>query len=61
VRESLLIELDLKAPKEDLSDPYIVMGYGVNAYYQILAGLARMFFAIFIFSLPMMYIYGTGR
>lgn len=54
----MLNELDLKFPKEDLSDPYIVLGYGVNAYFQILASLARMFFWVFIFALPMFYIYG---
>ena len=61
LRECMLNELDLKAPKEDLSDPYLVLGYGVNAYYQILASLARMFFWIFVFSLPMIYIYASGR
>ena len=60
LRECMLNELELKAPKEDLSDPYLVLGYGVNAYYQILASLAKMFFWIFIFSLPLFYIYGSG-
>lgn len=58
MRECILNELDLKFPKEDLSDPYLVLGYGVNAYFQILASLARMFFWVFIFTLPMFYIYG---
>lgn len=57
----MLEELELKAPIEDLDDPYVVLGYGVNAYYQILASLARMFFWIFIFSLPIIYFYVNGR
>jgi hypothetical protein len=56
----MLQELELPTTEEDLSDPYIVLGYGVNAYYQILASLAKMFFWVFMFSLPMFYVYGTG-
>jgi hypothetical protein len=57
----MLEELGLHAPKENLKDPYLVLGYGVNAYYQILASLAKMFFWVFIFSLPLFYVYGTGK
>jgi len=56
----MLEELGLFAAEEDLSDPYLVLGYGVNAYFQILASLAKMFFWCFLFSIPMLYIYGTG-
>lgn len=57
----MLNELDLKAPHENLDEPYIVLGYGVNAYYQILASLAKMFFWIFVFTIPLLVIYGGGR
>jgi hypothetical protein len=56
----MLEELGLFAAEEDLSDPYLVLGYGVNAYFQILASLAKMFFWCFLFSIPMLYIYGSG-
>lgn len=60
LRMCMLEELGLFAAEEDLSDPYLVLGYGVNAYFQILASLAKMFFWCFLFSIPMLYIYGTG-
>lgn len=61
LKECILEELELKAPRENLKDPYLIMGYGVNAYFQILASLARMFFWVFIFTLPLLYIYGNSR
>lgn len=61
LKECILEELELRAPRENLDDPYLILGYGVNAYFQILASLARMFFWVFLFSLPMLYIYGSGR
>ena len=57
----MLQELDLKFPKEDISDPYVILGYGVNAYYQILESLAKMFFCIFLFTIPLFVIYGSGQ
>lgn len=61
LKQCMLEELELKAPKENMDDPYLVLGYGVNAYYQILASLARMFFWVFLFSIPLLYIYGSSR
>jgi hypothetical protein len=47
-------------PEENIDDPFLQLGYGVNAYYQILASLAKMFFWMFLFCIPLFYIYGTG-
>lgn len=42
-------------------DPYLILGYGVNAYFDMLGSLSFMFFCISIFSLPIFYLYGSHR
>ena len=57
----LLGELELAAPEENLDEPYLALGYGVNAYFEILASVSRMFFWATMFAIPIFYIYGiTG-
>lgn len=58
----LLGELELDAPEVNLTEPYLLLGYGVNAYFQILASLAVIFFWVTIFAMPLYYTYGIyGR
>lgn len=55
------MELELRAPKSDaqlIKDPYLVLGYGVNAYFDFLSYFAKMFVLITIFALPIYYTYG---
>ena len=33
LKQVILEELDLKSPRENLNDPYFIMGFGVNAYF----------------------------
>jgi len=61
VRICLLKELELACPEEDLTEPYLVLGYGINAYFQILASISKMFMWMTIFAIPVFYIYQSGR
>ena len=48
-------------PKENLDEPFLICGYGINAYFDVLSKLSRMFLLITLFSIPLFYIYYTGR
>ncbi len=59
----MLKDLGVKMPKneEQISqDPYLVLGYGINAYFDILYSLSLMFVCITIFCLPVYWIYSSG-
>ena len=68
LRASLLAKLSqkeptsvvLKQPKSEEvleEDPFLYLGYGVNAYFGVMMHMVRMFACITIFVLPMLYIY----
>ena len=60
VRKILSKKLDIKIPKaeKDIEDePFVMLGYGVNAYFNILKYLGIMFFMISLFSIPIYTIY----
>jgi hypothetical protein len=60
VRKILSKKLDIKIPKaeKDIEDePFVMLGYGVNAYFNILKYLGIMFFMISLFSIPIYSIY----
>jgi hypothetical protein len=40
-----------------MDDPYLLLGYGVNAYFGTMMHLAKMFAVITIFLLPVLYGY----
>ena len=64
LRQCLLQELNFKVPKSDNEinqDPYLILGYGINAYYDILLSLCTMFVCIMIFCLPIYYTYAQGK
>lgn len=44
----------------DFSDPFLTCGYGVNAYFDILQSLSKMFLMMTLFSIPLFYVYGKG-
>lgn len=43
-----------------LEDPYLMLGYGTNAYFEILMNLTTLFTLIGLFSLPVLYYYSSG-
>ena len=55
--------MKFKVPKSDneiLDNPYLILGYGINAYHDILQSLFLMFICISIFCLPIYYTYAQG-
>jgi len=63
LRMAMLKDLGVKMPKNEAQiseDPYLVLGYGVNAYFDILYSLSLMFVCITIFCLPIYWIYSSG-
>ena len=62
LKSSLRRKLDMSVPKSDLrieEDPYLQLGYGMNAYFQIVLQLMCMVFCIMLVTVPMMMIYST--
>ena len=62
LRKSLLKKMDMKMPKSDLQleeDPFLRLGFGMNAYFDTLFYLMIMMVFISVFSLPSMYIYSS--
>ena len=57
LRETVLKEMDIKMPESDrdvIDDPFIILGYGVNSYFDIMWFMMRMFIFLSIFMLPVM-------
>jgi hypothetical protein len=63
VKESILKELGFKLPRNEfgiMEDPYLMLGYGTNAYFEVLMNISQLFFLMAIFALPVLYIYSSG-
>lgn len=62
LKGALRRKLDMSIPKSDLAieeDPYLQLGYGMNAYFQIVLQLMCMMFLIMCVTVPMMLIYSS--
>jgi hypothetical protein len=62
LKKSLRHKMDLKMPKSELAieeDPFLLMGFGMNAYFDIMKQLIFMFFWISVFFVPVFYIYSS--
>ncbi len=60
LRKTLLEEMKIKMPKSEaqlIQDPFLILGYGVNAYFDVMKSLAWMFFFITLFCLPLYYMF----
>lgn len=56
--------MGLKVPKADKSlieDPFIILGYGVNSYFDTIWSLALMCLAITVFMAPVFYVFRTNE
>lgn len=62
LRKALLKKMDMKMPKTDIQleqDPFLRLGFGMNAYFDTLRYLMILMLLIFVFSVPTMYIYSS--
>ena len=58
----MLHELGIKMPKSEKQikeDPYLIIGYGINAFFDILLSLCTMFCMISIAAIPIFFIYSS--
>ena len=58
LQQTMLAELGIKMPKSEETvqeDPYLILGYGVNAFFVILLSLCSMFCCISLFAIPIYY------
>ena len=44
-----------------VDNPYLRLGYGVNAYYSTIMHLVKMFTVITLFLLPVFYVYAKAE
>jgi len=49
-----------KSDKQIEEDPFLLLGYGVNSYFNIMLDLMWMNICITIFLLPLMYFYSVN-
>mmetsp|Transcript_117302 Transcript_117302/g.163222 ORF Transcript_117302/g.163222 Transcript_117302/m.163222 type:complete len:125 (-) Transcript_117302:2462-2836(-) len=62
LKKSLLNKLDMDIPKSEIEldeDPFLCVGYGINAYFDVIAQLAWMFCFISLFMLPTIQIFSS--
>lgn len=64
LKECIFNELDLEIPKSDRDiekEPFLLFGYGVNAYFDLTLSLLQMFLVISVLCLPVLAIYSKGK
>lgn len=62
LKGALRRKLDMTVPKSDVAienDPYLQLGYGMNAYFQIVIQLMCMMLLIMCVTVPVMLIYAS--
>ena len=60
LRGAILEDMDIKMPKSDKeieADPFLLLGFGVNSYFDVMLELMKMNLMITIFILPIFYCY----
>ena len=63
LKQALLKEMDIKYSKSEatvLNEPFLYLGYGINAYFDLMLSLIYMFIAITIFSIPMYFAFSKN-
>ena len=63
LRKTLLEEMQIRMPKSETqlqNEPFLRLGYGVNAYFDIMLSIFYMFTFISLVCLPMFHLYSTN-
>ena len=56
LRECILKEMEIKMAKSDIeinNDPFLLLGYGINAFFEVIQSVMYMFVCITIFCIPL--------
>jgi len=56
--------MGIKKPKNDdmmREDPFLYLGYGVNAYFNVMLNLSKMFGMITLFVIPLYMVYSENN
>lgn len=64
LRKAILNELDIKMPKTDhaiAEEPFLLLGYGINAYFDIMISLSYLCLIIMIFLGPLFHYYSANE
>lgn len=64
LRTAILRKMGTKMPKNDretIEEPFLLLGYGVNAYFETLLKLGCMFSIITIFCIPVFCFYYSSN
>jgi hypothetical protein len=63
MRVAIMADLNIKIPATDQvlqEEPFLIFGYGVNAFFDLMISLSYMCIAITIFLLPLFYGYSQN-
>jgi len=64
LRKTILEEMNIKLPKSEsqvIEDPFLILGYGLNAYFDIMTALAGMCLMITLFISPVIMNYAHNE
>ena len=64
LRTAIHREMDIKMPKSEdqlFEEPFLILGYGINAYFDIMIALAGLCAAITVFMIPLYYGYSSNE
>ena len=63
LRKTLLKEMELKVPKSEQAvqeNPFLILGYGINAYFEIISSLFWMMFVVTLAFIPILSVYSSN-
>lgn len=63
LRKAILKDIDIKIPKSDAAiadEPFLMLGYGINAYFDIMISLSYMCLLITLFLVPVYFFYSQN-
>jgi len=64
LRKTLLEEMQIKMPKSEsqiIEDPFLILGYGVNAYFDIMLSLVYLCITVTLFAIPLYWVYSQNQ
>ena len=64
LRKTLLEEMQIKMPKSEsqiIEDPFLILGYGVNAYFDIMLSLVYLCLTVTLFVIPLYWVYSQNQ